>query len=104
MSRGGYIGGHTIINTKSKKSRKRTQKHIQHDLLYSVITSELNGIPVKRLPKDSGKSLSVIIEKSGGILNWARSHPDYQKIKESTQKKLINVISSRRLKNRENTC
>ncbi len=115
MGRGSYLGGSTIIGPRtnwsdddtiwpndkiiSKKKTKRSLKQIKLDFLNLVISSELDGTIITKIPKKSKAALSKLVHDKGGVQNWAESQPQYEKLKAKKLKK--KKLKEERVKSRK---
>jgi hypothetical protein len=67
---------------------KATQEDRELMYLHDVIRSELTGNSIPKLPKAIRGTLGPKIRLKGGPLNWAKSHQQYENIRERKLKKL----------------
>lgn len=101
MGRGSYYGGSTIIGqytdwsdngskkrpVKKNKKSQPSLKESKINFLSLVIEAELNGLTLPPIPKKSDKILRQLIDEKGGVEKWAKSQPNYEKLKDKKIKR-----------------
>jgi hypothetical protein len=101
LSKGSYLGGHTIITVpytgkfkKNKETKSQILKRVQKQTVNTVIDVELNGLVMTKIPRSVVKHLGKSIETKGGIHEWAHAQESYTSMKarklRKKQKRLLN--------------
>lgn len=89
-SMGPASSSRSVTKTSKPKSKGRKATPAEREILFlhDVIRCELMGVGPPGLPKAIRKRLEPKVELKGGPLDWAKSHPQYQKIRKGKLKKL----------------
>lgn len=90
--------------TKAKDTRADRQKlarysrnirNVEH-FLSLVANCEIRGRETPRLPKNLMSRLQSIVASKGGVLEWAKSRPEFPKIKQREKSRLRSATKIRR--------
>ncbi|OEJ64559.1 hypothetical protein [Magnetovibrio blakemorei] len=76
---------------KPKKKVKRVCTLTDRVFLYlhDVVRCDLIGVEIPPIPKEIEVPLESLIASKGGVLEWAKTHPKYEKIRKRKEKKLL---------------
>lgn len=79
-----------------KLARYRRGRREVESFLALVVRSEVTGGKTPRLPRHLRSRLQAAIASRGGLLEWARSRPEYSAVKRQERSKLRRADRSRR--------
>lgn len=92
MGKNSYLGGSTILHggsgffSRDRNSKRSRIINAESDFLLKCVRAELSGRKYP-LSYSEHEKLRVAVTKAGGVADWLKAHPDYEKAKDREIKK-----------------
>ncbi len=96
MSRGSYIGGHTVVGARSgwftfsdaKVHQPATRDQLRVHYLDDIILATLQASPLPKAPKRAREALEKEVAQFGNAIAWAKAQPEYKQRLDKRERRL----------------